>query len=434
MYAEPDRPRKGFRTAKCAFCGFWHPARVRLASVLLVALVVCLPAAAAPVPGGRPAVSGTLQVGQRLAAAPGSWSGAGTVTYAFGWYRCDAGGAHCSSIHGATRPSYTTVPKDAGQTLGLTVRATDSTGLTPAYSSLAGPVAPAAATLAATAQPTLTGDPTAGRTLTVVGGAWSIPSTSTATAWLRCNANGRLCTAVAGAHRSSYAVAAGDAGHTIVAQVTAVAGDQRTTVLSLASAVVQATPGPVAVSPPSVSGVLQQGRRLSATAGSWTGSGQVGYAFGWYRCDHLGAHCSSIHGATGSTYTVVRSDVAQTLGLTVRATDSRGTTAAFASLVGPIAPAGSLAATAPPLQSGSAVAGQKLSAGPGSWTQKPSAVAVAWLRCNANGRLCAPIPGATGATYAVTAADRGSTLVAQVTATAGGATQAALGRATPPIG
>jgi len=146
--------------------------------------------------------------------------------------------------------------------------------------------------------------------------------------------------------------------------------------------------------------------------------------FGWYRCDHLGAHCSSIHGATGSTYTVAHSDVAQTLGLTVRATDSRGTTAAFAAL----------AATAPPLQTGSAVAGQKLSAGPGSWTQKPSAVAVAWLRCNVNGRLCAPIPGATGATYAVTAADRGSTLVAQVTATAGGATQAALGRATPPIG
>jgi hypothetical protein len=57
----------------------------------------------------------------------------------------------------------------------------------------------------------------------------------------------------------------------------------------------------------------------------------------------------------------------------------------------------------------------------------------AWQLCNANGRLCAPIPGATSASYAVTAADSGHVLIAVVTAAAGSASQAALAAATTPV-
>ena len=189
-----------------------------------------------PIASGRPAIAGTLQQGSRLTATAGTWAGSGTITYAFQWYRCDANGAHCNSVHGATKASYTLVASDVGKTIGLTVRATDSTGTTPAYASLAGLVAAKSAVLAATAQPTLTGTATVGQALTVTPGTWSGTAPATFTyAWLRCNANGRLCTAIAGAAASSYTLTADDAGHTIVATVTATAGTAAQAVLTVAS-------------------------------------------------------------------------------------------------------------------------------------------------------------------------------------------------------
>jgi hypothetical protein len=175
--------------------------------------------------------------------------------------------------------------------------------------------------------------------------------------------------------------------------------------------------------PPSVTAVVRQGKQLTAVAGTWSGSGTIQYAYQWYRCDPAGAHCKSIHGATKSTYTQVAKDVASTLGLTVRATDSSGTTSAYANLVGPVAAASSpLFATAQPTISGTPSPGQTLQVNPGSWSQTPSAYGYRWQRCNANGRLCTPITAAA-AGYTVTAADSGHVLVAIVQATAGGLTQ-----------
>ena len=71
---------------------------------------------------------------------------------------------------------------------------------------------------------------------------------------------------------------------------------------------------------------------------------------------------------------------------------------------------------------------------PGTWSgTAPSTFAYAWLRCNANGRLCTAIAGATAAGYTLTADDAGHTLVATVTATAGTATQAVLTVASSPV-
>src|SRR5205807_9169872 len=55
----------------------------------------------------RPAVTGTVQVGLRL-------TGTTTGASAYQWYRCDPTGAHCSSVHGAVKATYTVVAKDAG--------------------------------------------------------------------------------------------------------------------------------------------------------------------------------------------------------------------------------------------------------------------------------------------------------------------------------
>src|SRR4051794_38491584 len=81
---------------------------------------------AGPVSTAPPTVVGVAAAGQQLLGAPGYWSAAGTLHYKYQWYRCDSKGARCASINGATSLTVTLVDADVGNTLGLTVSATDS--------------------------------------------------------------------------------------------------------------------------------------------------------------------------------------------------------------------------------------------------------------------------------------------------------------------
>jgi hypothetical protein len=171
----------------------------------------------------------------QLVGSAGTWSGSGTIQYHYQWYRCDPAGAHCESIHGATKATYTQVAKDGAHSLGLTVRATDAAGTSTAYASLLGPVAAAAATLVSTVQPTVSGTPGPGKALQVSSGAWSRTPTALAYQWQRCNANGRLCAAIAGATAASYTLTAADAGHALLAVVQAAAAGLRQTTISVAA-------------------------------------------------------------------------------------------------------------------------------------------------------------------------------------------------------
>jgi hypothetical protein len=81
--------------------------------------------------------------------------------------------------------------------------------------------------------------------------------------------------------------------------------------------------------------------------------------------------------------------------------------------------------TSLPAVSGAAREGESLSSTLGSWTgTAPISHARQWRRCNASGASCADVSGRTGASYAVGAADVGSTLRVRVTASnaAGSAT------------
>src|ERR1700712_1105500 len=92
-------------------------------SLIALALVLLGVAAGAGVSRGASAAGPTLVrapvavgaqvVGQRLTALRGTWSGGTTISYHYQWYRCDPSAAHCSSIHGATAPSYRLVTADA---------------------------------------------------------------------------------------------------------------------------------------------------------------------------------------------------------------------------------------------------------------------------------------------------------------------------------
>ncbi len=45
-----------------------------------------------------------------------------------------------------------------------------------------------------------------------------------------------------------------------------------------------------------VAGEATQGKRLLGVKGSWAGSGTVTYAYQWFRCDQMGAHCALLRG------------------------------------------------------------------------------------------------------------------------------------------
>ena len=185
-----------------------------------------------------PTAAGTSQQGKQLTGSTGHWSGSGTITYGYQWYRCDAAGAHCTSVRGATRPTYTLVAKDVGQTLGFAVHATDATGTATAYASLIGPVAGADVTLVSTAQPTIAGLAREGQTLQVSDGAWNRKPDSVTYTWQRCNPNGRLCSPIAGATAATYAVTPADAGHALAVVVQATAKGVSQATLSLATSIV----------------------------------------------------------------------------------------------------------------------------------------------------------------------------------------------------
>ena len=77
--------------------------------------------------------------------------------------------------------------------------------------------------------------------------------------------------------------------------------------------------------------------------------------------------------------------------------------------------------TAEPRITGSAAAGQTLSASQGTWTGSPTSFAYQWVRCPSNGGLptganCAVIGGATTSQYVVATADVGFRLRVRVTA------------------
>ena len=176
---------------------------------------------------------------------------------------------------------------------------------------------------------------------------------------------------------------------------------------------------------PSISGLLQDGGLLSATTGSWSGSEPISYAYQWQLCNALGKACEEISGATGSTLKLDPSEIGKTLALVVTATNAAGSTSAtssLTSLIAGIVPKNS----ALPSISGLLQDGGLLSATTGSWSgSEPISYAYQWQLCNALGKACEEISGATGSTLKLDPSEIGKTLALVVTATnAAGSTSA----------
>ena len=88
---------------------------------------------------------------------------------------------------------------------------------------------------------------------------------------------------------------------------------------------------PINNTPPTISGTATEGQTLTATTGTWTGSGPVTYSWQWRRCDKNGNSCANIGGATKGTYDLTNVDVGNTIRVRQSAKNNDGSTSANSS-------------------------------------------------------------------------------------------------------
>jgi hypothetical protein len=380
-------------------------------------------AASAPVNTAAPTVSGAARDGATLTADRGTWTGTAPITYGHQWRRCDAAGAGCANIAGATATTYTLTSADVGATIRVAVSATNAAGSTSAVSTQTAPVAAAAP--ANTAAPTIPGSARDGATLTAAPGTWTgTPPLTYAYQWQRCDADGTSCADLAGATAATYVAASEDIGHALRVRVSATNAAGGATAVSAATAAVTAA-APSNTALPAITGTTRDGQTLTASRGTWTGTPPIAYAYQWRRCNASGNGCADIAGATASTYTLVAADVGSTVRVRVTASNTGGSASADSATSGTVAAAAPVNTT-PPTISGTAREGESVTAQPGSWSGTPPLTyAYQWQRCDLSGSNCADIAGATGQSYTLTVADVAGRVRVRVTATnAGGAASA----------
>lgn len=201
-----------------------------------------------PVNTALPAVSvsggGAIVVGSVLNGTSGSWNGQATITYTYQWFRNGV------AIGGETSIDHTVVSADQGTLLTLRVRASNGIASNvEAFS--AGTNIPAAAVLTLVTQPTMSGTPAVGQTLTVGNGAYNLTPTSYSRQWYRGT------TLIPGATGTTYVVVAADQGFRLTAKVTAVLGTQSLTTDSAPADIPAAAPAPTPPPPPPPAGIAE---------------------------------------------------------------------------------------------------------------------------------------------------------------------------------
>ena len=193
-------------------------------------------------------------------------------------------------------------------------------------------------------------------------------------------------------------------------------------VFGLATAAGAGNPGqsaPTNVTAPSISGAAAVGSTLSGNAGAWRGPG-MSFRYAWQRCDAAGANCVTA-GAPTTTYLLASADATATFRFAVTASNKNGSVTATSAPTAPVTAAASPTAQAPanvlaPQVSGSAQVGQTLTSSTGSWNGSPTSYGYTWQRCDGSGSNCAPIAGATAASYTLVSSDAGDRFAATVSA------------------
>jgi hypothetical protein len=158
-----------------------------------------------------------------------------------------------------------------------------------------------------TVRPSVVGVATTGRTVSCSAGTWQGQPTGYGFRWLR---DGALLPA---ATASTYVVVAGDLGTELSCRVTA-SNAEGSTVATSDPVFVGDPVAPVNATAPAISGVLQVGRTLTCSTGTW--SGAPTYSFIWLR--------GGVLVGNAPTYVVASGDSGRSVTCTVIATTSAG--------------------------------------------------------------------------------------------------------------
>jgi hypothetical protein len=250
--------------------------RLAVAAVVALGLVGALIAASSARGAGgpknteAPAITGTPQAGQTLTATTGTWTGAGLITYAAQWQRCDALGANCVELPFGRSLSLTLGSGDVNHTMRVVITATDATGsaaVTSALTAIVGPAPVGAPTN--TTPPTISGTANVGQTVTANPGTWSgVPTITFAFAWQRCDENGANCAPIPNATAPTYTAVDKDAGSTLRVVVTATNPSGTGSATSVPTARLPGSPGGITTLPGGGKSVRVQDARRYAVDGA----------------------------------------------------------------------------------------------------------------------------------------------------------------------
>jgi len=364
-----------------------------------------------------PSIGGTLIDGQTLTAASGGWSGTTPISYGYQWQQCNAKGESCKEINGATGGTLGLISGLVGSTVRVIVTATNAGGSTQATSAASGLIG--ALLPGDTSLPSIGGTLIDGQTLTAANGSWSgTAPISYSYQWQQCNAKGESCKEINGATAGTLGLISSLVGSTVRVVVTATNSGGSTQATSPATGLIAALlPGNTSL--PSISGVAEDGQKMTGSNGSWSGTTPMSFGYQWQQCNAKGEECKAItKEGTGETLGVVSSLVKSTIRLVVTATNSGGSSQATS------APTSSVLAALPlnkviPTVSGTLEVGKELLAHPETWTgTAPIKYTYQWQLCGALGLVgeCSNIAGATEEKFLLGLLDAALTLRVGVTA------------------
>ena len=305
-----------------------------------------------------PAIGGSPSVGTVLTGTNAAWA-MPTPTVQSSWLGCDSAGANCTPIPGATGPTYTVTDADLGGTLRFRNDATDTDGTNTSESAFVEPFIPFEARAAESLVP---GD-------RVQSGIFARTTVES-----RCGVPTAAPTILQPALSFLYDVFA--VRSLLNESVCLVARTDPACGSGVSPAIYNPTFAPASL------------------AANYAGNSGVPFA--------NAAAVSSVLPAAGARE------------VTVSHGSALGSCGSYGITLGAAAPF----ASARPAIGGNPIEGGTLTASDGAWSGTP-AISRAWLRCDAAGSACVPIPGAGGASYTPTAADAGLRLRVRMTATQG---------------
>ena len=170
------------------------------------------PKVGAPHNSAAPTTSGTMQVGETLTVAAGTWSGSPTLTYQ---WQSSTDSIAWSAIAGATSSTFVMTFALSNSRIRTVVTAVNAVDTATATTGIISGFSPPRATVV----PVISGTTTVGQTLSSTTGTWPSTASGYSYQWQESADAGTTWTNISGAVANTYSLIAGDTGYAIRVQV-----------------------------------------------------------------------------------------------------------------------------------------------------------------------------------------------------------------------